>query len=487
MHRHHALRRVAIVLPMGVMIISSVIAGLTHLPAGAEGIVPPANPAANIAPGSTDWLSSIDAARAQEGVGTMNISESALAALPAADQLFAIVNFERVDRGLPPISDMSAQLSSYAQSGANSNTDPPIPTAVAGGTPITFGGSVWGGVSSALEADYYFMYDDGYGGAATTNFACSLATPSFCWIHRDIILDDSASCPTGPPVLSMGAGSTAGSIAALLVSSCAPPSDVTMTWNQVEAAVSARTIGIAPLPSGSGYWEAEANGTVAAFGSAHNFGSLTGRLDAPLVGITATPDGGGYWLVGSDGGIFNFGDAAFYGSTGSLHLNRPIVGMAATSNGRGYWLVASDGGIFSFGNAVFHGSMGGSPLNQPVVGMAGDPATGGYWEVASDGGIFSYMAPFFGSTGSIHLNKPIVGMEASTNGQGYRFVASDGGIFNYGQATFDGSTGSIRLASPVVGMASDNATNGYWMAAADGGIFTFGGAEYMGRLVGSGG
>ena len=484
---HHRVRRgVAILLPIGVMIISSITSGLTCVPAGADGLLPPVNPASNVAPSSADWLSSIDAARAGEGVGTMNISD-ALATLPLPEQIFAVVNFERVDRGLPPISEMTAQLNSYAQAGANSMTDPPIPTSVTGGSPITFGESLWAGLSSALEADYLWMYDDGFGGSATPNVACSPATPSGCWIHRDSILREFGDCPTGPPVLSMGAASSSGSIAALVVSSCAPPNDVTLTWSQVEAVVSERTIGIAPLASGSGYWEAEANGTVAGFGAAPRLGSLTGRLNAPLVGITATPDGGGYWLVASDGGIFSFGDASFYGSTGSLHLNKPIVGMASTPNGKGYWLVASDGGIFSFGDAAFHGSMGGSSLNQPVVGMAGDPATGGYWEVATDGGVFSYDAPFFGSTGNIHLNRPIVGMETSPNGQGYRFVASDGGVFTYGQATFDGSTGNIRLASPVVGVAPDNPTNGYWMAAADGGIFTFGGAAYMGRLVSSAG
>ena len=441
-----ARRRVATVLPIGVMIISSITAGLTGGSAGADGILPPANPGANIAPSSTDWLSAIDAARAQEGVGTMNISESALAGLPESEQMFAVVNVERVDRGLRPIEDMTGQLNSYAQAGANAMTDPPIPSSVTGGGPIAFGGSLWAGVSSALEADYYMMYDDGYGGSATSNVACSLVSPSGCWVHRDIILHDFGNCPTGPAAVSMGAASSpSGSIAALVVSSCAPPSDGTLTWGQIAATVSTRTIGVAPLANGSGYWEAEADGTVAAFGAARNFASFTGRLNAPVVGITATPDGGGYWLVASDGGIFSFGDAAF------------------------------------------HGSMGGRPLNRPVVGMADDPVTGGYWEVASDGGIFSFQAPFYGSTGSIHLNKPIVGIEASPNGQGYRFAASDGGIFTYGNATFDGSTGSIRLASPVVGMASDNATNGYWMAAADGGIFTFGGAAYLGRLVSSSG
>jgi hypothetical protein len=485
---NRARRRVAILLPIGVTIISSFAVGLASVPTGADGILPPANPPANIAPSSADWLSSIDTARAQEGVGTMDISKAALAALPVPEQEFAVMNVERVDRGLPPIPYMTSQLDSYAQAGANAMTDPPIPSSVTGGAPITFGGSLWAGVPSVLEADYYMIYDDGFGGAATTNLACSPATPSGCWIHRDIILNEFGNCPTGPSVPSMGAASSSsGSIAALLVASCAPPSDVTVTWSQVVAAVSERTIGIAPLANGSGYWEAEANGTVAAFGGARSLGSLTGRLNAPIVGITATPDGGGYWLLASDGGIFSFGDATFYGSTGSLHLNQPVVGMAPTPSGKGYWLVASDGGIFSFGNAAFLGSMGGSPLNQPVVGMAADPATGGYWEVAADGGIFSYRAPFYGSTGSIRLNKPIVGMEASPNGGGYRFVASDGGIFTYGQATFDGSTGGIRLASPMVGMAPDNQTNGYWMAAADGGIFTFGGATYMGRLVSSAG
>ena len=495
MHRYARRRVATLLVPIGAMIMSSIAAGLTSAPAGAAGILPPGNPAANIAPNSGDWLTAIDSAASQEGVGSMNVSESALASLPLPEQVFTVVNDERIDRGLPPIDYMTAQLNSYAQSGADSGTDPSFPTSVTGGAPITFGGSIWaGGLSSVLEADYYWMYDDGWGGSSTTNVACSLVNLAGCWGHRDIILHQFANCPTGPPVLSMGAaysssGYAAGSIAAIFVSSCAPPTDTTMTWGQVAASVqsSSRTVGIAPLSNGTGYWEAEANGTVAAFGSAQDHGSLSGQLNSPIVGIAATPDGGGYWLVAADGGIFSFGDAAFYGSTGSLRLNKPIVGMSATPDGKGYWMVASDGGIFSFGDAPFYGSMGGTALNSPIVGIASDTASGGYWEVASDGGIFSYNAPFFGSTGGIKLNKPIVGMEGSPNGQGYRFVASDGGIFTFGQAPFDGSTGGMPLVAPVVGMAPDNVTNGYWMAAADGGIFTFGGASYLGRLVSSAG
>ncbi len=462
--------------------------------AGAAGILPPSNPSGNLTPSSTDYLTSIDAARATEGVGPMGITESSFDALPVTEQLFTVINLERIDRGLQPISYLTSQINSYAQGGADAGTDPGFPSVLTGGSPVTYAGSIWaGGLSSTLEADYYWMYDDGYGGLLgdTSNAACGLLSLGECWGHRDIILHSFPTCGGAAPTLSMGAayspsGYFNGSLAAVLVSTCgAEPSDTLMTWNQiVNTVLSAGTIALTPTPDGTGYWEAESNGEVANFGSAQNYGSMQGHtLNVPLVGMAATPDGKGYWLVGSDGGIFSFGDAAFYGSTGAIHLNKPIVGMASTPDGKGYWLVASDGGIFSFGDATFKGSMGGKPLNQPIVGMATDALTGGYWLVASDGGIFSFAAPFFGSTGAIHLNKPIVGMEALANGLGYRFEASDGGVFCFGQAVFAGSMGGQSLVAPVIGMAADNATNGYWLAALDGGVFGFGGASFLGRVV----
>jgi hypothetical protein len=75
-----------------------------------------------------------------------------------------------------------------------------------------------------------------------------------------------------------------------------------------------------------------------------------------MVGMAPTPTGQGYWLVAADGGIFSYGDAPFFGSTGDIRLNQPIIGMARPSNGQGYWLVARDGGVFAFGRAPFLGS-----------------------------------------------------------------------------------------------------------------------------------
>jgi len=432
----------------------AVAGGWLSRPAGAAGILPPNNPPANIAPSSPDFLTSIDAARAEEGVGPMDVSESVVSSLPVDEQAFIIINEERINRGLPPIAYVTAQLDADAQQGANAGDDPGFPSALTGGSPLTWGGSVWaGGLTSVFGADYYWMYADGFGGAQgeTTNADCTASSSSDCWGHRDILLHEFSSCGTAAPTLAMGAassqtGSAGGSIAAVVVSTCgAPPSDVTLTWSGVEASVFAppQIIGLATLSNGLGYWEAESNGGVAAFGAATDYGSMA-----------------------------------------NTSLNSPVVGVEATPDGQGYWLVAADGGVFAFGDAAFEGSMGGQPLNQPIVGMAADPATDGYWLVAADGGVFSFGAPFFGSTGAVHLDRPIVGMEALADGQGYRFEAADGGVFCFGAATFAGSMGGHALVAPVVGMAADPAANGYWLVAADGGIFSFGDASYYGRITG---
>ncbi len=241
-------------------------------------------------------------------------------------------------------------------------------------------------------------------------------------------------------------------------------------------------VGSAVVPDGSGYYEVDARGDVAAFGGAVCYGAMTGTpLNRPVVGMAIDPATGGYWLVATDGGIFAF-NAPFLGSTGNIHLNQPVVGMSGDQSGNGYWMVASDGGIFAFGDAPFLGSTGNIHLNKPVVGMAVDPATGGYWLVATDGGIFSFGgAPFLGSTGSIHLNRPIVGMAPLSDGSGYRLIASDGGVFTF-HAPFYGSTGNIHLNQPIIGGLDDPAGDGYWLIASDGGVFSFN-APFLGSAA----
>jgi hypothetical protein len=219
--------------------------------------------------------------------------------------------------------------------------------------------------------------------------------------------------------------------------------------------ITAPVVASAGVPDGPGYWLAQADGTVHAFGTAGLYSPVPQPvpLNKPIVGIAPTPDGRGYWLVASDGGVFSYGDAKFHGSAGGLPLNQPVVGVAATPDGGGYWLVARDGGVFSYGDAKFAGSTGGLTLNQPVIGMAAKTDGSGYWLIASDGGVFAFGTPFLGSMGGTPLNKPIVGAAASPDGSGYWLVASDGGIFSFG-ATFFGSTGSLTLSQPIGSMST---------------------------------
>ena len=89
------------------------------------------------------------------------------------------------------------------------------------------------------------------------------------------------------------------------------------------------------------------------FGDARFFGSTGAiRLNSPIVGMAPTPTGKGYWMVASDGGVFTFGDARFKGSLASLHPPSPTVAIVPTRTGHGYWLELADREVIGFGDAA---------------------------------------------------------------------------------------------------------------------------------------
>jgi hypothetical protein len=362
--------------------------------------------------------------------------------LTPSEQIFVVANLERVDRAIDPIEGVSSNLDSYAQGGADTDTDPLFPP------DGDAGGSNWAGTDGILSAYALWIYQDGPGGA---NEDCTTPTDEGCWGHRDNILNSYDS----PALMGGAVANSGGSIAQIFMGGDTVDApyfswfDVTPnlpvgTWptsfsdsaapqssevNSLELWASGEPMSVSlAVTGGDGAFSVSAQGCDLAAGQSCNVnvtfaptapGTYTGTLDVtgpnglealPLTGI-ASP---GYRVVASDGGIFTFGDAAFYGSTGSLQLNKPIVGMASTPDGKGYWLVASDGGIFTFGDAAFYGSTGGSPLNAPIVGIAATPSGNGYWLVGSDGHVFGFGdAESFGSTVSNALNALIVGIAPS--------------------------------------------------------------------------
>ncbi len=408
-----------------------------------------------------DALQAIDTARAQEGIGPMELPSN-WSSLTPAEQLFVVTNLERTARGLPPYAGLVATLEGSAQQGASAGADP-NPSAP---FPFVSASSIWAANSvNPLAADYEWMYDDGWSGSGgqTSNVDCTSPTATGCWGHRDAILGF-GSCTN----CVVGAGFA---------------QNTSSGWGTSYTELFVEPAGSGPAPYFS--WAADVLPFLGGSAAPATTASATGgsSTGAPTVGMAVAPGGHGYWEVSADGGVFSFGDAGFYGSMGGKPLAQPIVGMSATPDGKGYWLVARDGGVFAFGDAGFYGSMGGHPLNQPIVGMAPSATGHGYWEVAADGGLFAFGdAPFYGSMGGQHLNQPVVGMAADPNGGGYWEVAADGGLFTFGDAGFHGSTGSTPLVRPVVGMAPTPGGGGYWLVAADGGLFTYGDGSFYGSM-----
>jgi hypothetical protein len=130
-------------------------------------------------------LRAINFARAAEHVTPMVLPTNWYR-LTVLEQLFVLADLERTSRGLPPYLGINAGLSQSAEAGAQSASDP-VPAA----RPVHGSwGSTWAIGFSPLEADYGWMYDDGWGGSKSTtwNFTCTSSTSTRCWDHRDILL-----------------------------------------------------------------------------------------------------------------------------------------------------------------------------------------------------------------------------------------------------------------------------------------------------------
>lgn len=129
-------------------------------------------------------LSAIDHARSLERVGPMILPHNWQALSPQR-QLFILADLERVGRGLPPYLGLVSSLSTVAQRDALASKDPSVSAGFASkGT-----GGAWSNVPP-IEADYMWMYSDGWGGVGHTANALCTSNPTYeqCWGHRDQLL-----------------------------------------------------------------------------------------------------------------------------------------------------------------------------------------------------------------------------------------------------------------------------------------------------------
>jgi len=127
---------------------------------------------------------------------------------------------------------------------------------------------------------------------------------------------------------------------------------------------------MASTPDGHGYWLVSSDGGVFAFGDAGFHGAARSRpFNGGVKGIASSNASGAYWITNTAGSVAAYGTGVNFGSV-DAPLTVPIVGITTAPNGAGYSLATSAGGVFVFGDCQFEGSMAGRALTEPVVGIA---------------------------------------------------------------------------------------------------------------------
>lgn len=241
-------------------------------------------------------------------------------------------------------------------------------------------------------------------------------------------------------------------------------------------------VAIATTTDGQGYWLAQADGHVSAFGDAHAYGSVASGLSSPVVAMARTYSGQGYWLVTASGHVYSFGDAHPYGSApADLAAGAPITSMAVTPTGKGYWLLGAGGHIYTFGNARSDGSP--RPQLAPYDAIGTRPAGGYIVTAADDGAVYVYPGGALSSGGpGAALSAALVGAAVSPSGNGVWQTGMDGGVLTYGDASYYGSVPAenVVLKAPITAIAATPDGKGYWLLGADGSIYNFGDASFFG-------
>jgi hypothetical protein len=184
-------------------------------------------------------LDAIDAARAAEGLGPMELPAD-FPRLTVPEQLFVAVDRERVDRGLAPFAGLTTALDADALTGAEAARLPTRPGPAYGSV-----NTEWiGDVDNGLDADFEWLYNDGPHSGVP---GCSGNASSGCWADRQIVLSrfgtrhlvmGAAFDPTGDTSSEDRGGS---SLAAMLATS-SRSGQYAYTWKRALAAMSAGTL-----------------------------------------------------------------------------------------------------------------------------------------------------------------------------------------------------------------------------------------------------
>jgi hypothetical protein len=156
--------------------------------------------------------------------------------LGRAEQLFVVINLERVDRGLRPLVGLVPSLDSAAGLSAVAGVDPSPAIDFLRALGVHRYRSVFARDYGALAADYAWLYYDGYSESGMQNVSCRYPGGAGCWSHRTAVLDPFA----GLPLLLAGTGTARGIygstwMTAILTAGYGRPPHLVYTWRRALA------------------------------------------------------------------------------------------------------------------------------------------------------------------------------------------------------------------------------------------------------------
>jgi hypothetical protein len=189
-------------------------------------------------------LSAINEGRHDEHLAAMAVPVG-YRRLSVPEQIFVLVNLERIARGVPPLVGLAPELTAQAQLAATQSRDPDVEAsygsltvAAAASGELRVGGAWAGEDVNALEALFGWIYDDGWGGRRhTSNDACTSPTAAGCWGHRDELLGeysgtDCRTCVAGTGYAQRTRRGFLSSYVVLIVDPAGAPPALTFSWNR---------------------------------------------------------------------------------------------------------------------------------------------------------------------------------------------------------------------------------------------------------------
>ncbi len=534
-------------------------AGLADLapaaPAGAY-VLPPSNPATDVPEGVTTAEcpapypdntptclaaveAEIDTGRVAEGLTTPIESElpTGFAGMPTAEQVWIVVNLERQDRGLNIFPQTDGTLDGIAASAAAAGQDPTIS---GGYLNSGFGGIEAGGEYNVLDADFIWMYDDGWGGSVSTtpNVGCTSNGAAGCWAHRDNILSDEwVTSPNWTPTMGAGASTGCGAgvcYTGLFAESQQGTESPTYDWFSLSFPPHPEVTGVSPtgVVAPGGGTSVTITGCDFTGATAVDFGATAATSftvnSATQITATAPPESAGQvnvTVTTPDGTSDTSADDTFtYLAPGAPPTVTSVTpGYGPASGGTQVTIAGSNFVSVSdvrFGtvtvpvssldvvsssritmavpaqapgtvDVIVDTASGASSVSSGSTFRLTPPASaGGYDLVGSDGGVFvlptDQTSGFFGSLPGLGVTvHNIVGIVPSATYQGYFLVGSDGGVFSFGNTTFEGSLPGLHVSvHDIVGIVPTSDDKGYFLVGADGGVFSFGDAPFENSLPG---